>query len=191
MDTTAVAAGTYTLYWEVENDHGCIKTKTTSFNVSANLACQITPTNPNLSPTSGKPSSQNKKLSWDIINNSGKSIDIYKVDVLWTNVLGTHTLTDLEFPTGTGMVPLTCSKTASTSSNATLDCSGFPMTLLATDNGLCGNTSCEKNMSLDWDLQIVNSSNVGETVTIKYYFRDTSNTSGTCTFSVKPDLTIQ
>jgi hypothetical protein len=45
-------------------------------------------------------------------------------------------------------------------------------------------------MSLLWDLQIVNTSNVGETITIKYYFSDATSTTGTCQFSVKPDLSI-
>lgn len=189
-DTSATGGGNFTLYWEVENDKGCIKYLTTSFTATANLACQITPTNPNLSPTNGKPSNQNKKLSWDIINNSGKDIEIYKVDVSWTNVLGSHVLTDLEFPTGTSMIPFSCTKTASTSSNATVDCSTFTIAMGATDNGLCGTSACKKNMSLLWDLQIVNTSNVGETVTIKYYFRDATSATGTCQFAVKPDLTI-
>jgi len=190
-DTTATGGGSFTIYWEVENDKGCIKYLTTSFTATANLACQITPTNPNLSPTNGKPSNQNKKLSWDIVNNSGKDLEIYQVDVLWTNILGSHILTDLEFPTGTSMIPFSCTKSASTSSNATVDCSTFPIGLGMTDNGLCGTSACQKNMSLLWDLQIVNSSNVGETVTVKYYFRDATSATGTCQFSVKPDLTIQ
>ena len=190
-DTSASGGGNYTLYWELENNKGCIKYLTTSFSATANLACQITPTNPNLSPTSGKPSNQNKKMSWDVVNNSGKNIEIYKVDVSWTNVLGNHTLTDLEFPTGTSMVPFSCTKTASTASNATVDCSTFTIALGASDNGLCGTSACTKNMSLLWDAQIVNTSNVGETVTVKYYFRDATSATGTCQFSVKPDLTIQ
>jgi prepilin-type N-terminal cleavage/methylation domain-containing protein len=189
-DTSVSGGGTYTIYWEVENNKGCIQGLSTAFTATANLACQITPTNPNLSPTSGKPSALNKKMSWDVINNSGKNIEIYKIDVSWTNVLGSHVLTDLEFPTGTSMIPFSCVKTASTSSNATVDCSVFTIGLGATDNGLCGTSACQKNMSLLWDLQIVNSSNVGETVTVKYYFRDATSATGTCQFSVKPDLTI-
>lgn len=189
-DTSAAGGGNFTIYWEVENNKGCIKAFPTSFTATANLACQITPTNPNLSPTSGKPSNQNKQMSWDIINNSGKNIEIFKIDVSWTNVLGSHVLTDLQFPTGTSMIPFSCTKTASTSSNATVDCSTFTIALGATDNGLCGTSACQKNMSLLWDLQIVNTSNVGETVTVKYYFRDATSATGTCQFSVKPDLTI-
>ena len=55
----------------------------------------------------------------------------------------------------------------------------FAMGLGATDNGLCGTSACKKNMSLLWDLQIVDTSNVGETVTIKYYFSDTTSATGT------------
>ena len=181
-DTTQVAGGTYTIYWEVETLQGCIQTLTTSFNVMANLACQITPTNPNLSPTSGKPSSLNKELSWDIINNAGKPLEIYLVEVAWTNILGPHTLVGLEFPTGTGMLPFSCTQTASTTAASTIDCSFFPLGLY---------TSQTINMSLTWDLQIVNTSNVGEFVTIRYTFQDDTGATGSCQFTVKPDLTIQ
>jgi len=174
--------GVYTIYWEVENDKGCVQTLPTRFTVMANLACQITPTNPNLSPTNGKPSNQNKTLSWDIVNNAGKTLEITRTVVSWTNVLGPHTLQQLEFPTGTGMIPLTCTKTASTTSGATVDCVVFPMAI-----GMAQTI----NMSLIWDLQIVNTANVGENVTINYQFRDLSGVTGSCTFTVKPDLTIQ
>jgi prepilin-type N-terminal cleavage/methylation domain-containing protein len=173
------AAGTYTIYWEVETNRGCVKTITTTFDATATLSCQITPTNPNLSPTTGKPSSQNKKLSWDLVNNSGSILDIFKFELSWTNVLGSHINTTLEYPTGTA--PFGCTKSASTSSNATWDCS-FALGLGASQT---------INMSLVWDTQIVNSSNVGENVTIKYHFRDATSTAGFCSFTVKPDLTIQ
>jgi hypothetical protein len=179
--TTSSAPGTYSVFWEAENDKGCISTLTTTFTVTANLACQITPTNPNLSPTTGKPSDQNKKLSWDIVNNAGKALEIFQVDVTWTNVLGPHTLTQLDFPTGTGMLPFSCSLSASTTSGATVDCALFPLALGASQT---------VNMSLTWDLQIVDKDNVGETVTIKYSFKDATSATGTCQFSVKPDLTI-
>jgi prepilin-type N-terminal cleavage/methylation domain-containing protein len=181
-DSSQAAGGTYTIYWEVETQQGCVQTLTTTFNVMANLACQITPTNPNLSPTSGKPSSQNKELSWDIVNNAGKPLEIYLVEVAWTNILGPHTLVNLEFPNGTPTLPFSCLQTASTTSASTVDCSYFPLGLY---------TAQTINMSLSWDLQIVNTSNVGEFVTIRYSFQDDTGTTGTCEFTVKPDLTIQ
>jgi prepilin-type N-terminal cleavage/methylation domain-containing protein len=179
--TASSGPGAYTVFWEVENDKGCISALTTTFNVTANLACQITPTNPNLSPTSGKPGNQNKSLSWDIINNSGKDLEILSIEVSWTNVLGPHTLTQLDYPTGTAMIPFTCTKTLSTTSDATVAC-GFPLGLAVAQ---------ATNMALTWDLQIVDTSNVGENVTIKYNFQDTSLAIGSCQFTVKPDLTIQ
>ena len=66
-DTTASAAGIYTIYWEVENQKGCVKIYPTTFTAVANLACQITPTNPNLSPTNGKPSSLKKIPRFDTL----------------------------------------------------------------------------------------------------------------------------
>jgi prepilin-type N-terminal cleavage/methylation domain-containing protein len=183
-NTTLWGAGDYTIYWEVENSRGCVGSLTTIFHVAANLACQITPTNPNLSPTSGKPSSQNKKLSWDIINNSGKTLTINSLDVAWTSVICVapgciRKLTSVEYPTGT--TQLTDLGTGKTTT-AVVNFTGFPPPTLP--------SAATINMSLLWDVQIVNTSNVGEDVTITYHFTDTTSATGTCTFTVKPDLTF-
>src|SRR5262249_3968703 len=91
-NSTASGAGIYTINWEVENSHGCIQSMATRFTVISNLACQITPTNPNLSPTKGNPSNQAKNLSWDVINNSGKDLSINQIDVTWSNNISIHKL---------------------------------------------------------------------------------------------------
>jgi hypothetical protein len=186
-DTSGLPAGDYTIEWEVENNQGCIKTVTTTFSVTANLACEITPTNPNLSPTLGKPSTQNRILTWDLINTSTKDLFISQVDVSWTSILSaSRRLVTLEYPAGNPTSPSFLSGPASPASL------GYFVELLlpATADGLCGNTSCIMTMALEWDVQIVDTSNVGELVTVTYHFKDTSNAAGTCEFTVKPDLTI-
>jgi len=185
-DTTASADGLYTIYWEVENQKGCVKILTTTFTATANLACQITPTNPNLSPTSGKPSSLNHKLAWSIINNSGKDLDITRLDVSWTSSLGVHKLQTVEYPTGTVVTNLG----AGAATPAAMDYSIFPLLVPATANGICGTAACVVNMALQWDTTIINAFNSGELITIKYTFTDASSTNGSCTFAVKPDLTF-
>jgi prepilin-type N-terminal cleavage/methylation domain-containing protein len=188
-DTNGLPAGDYTIEWEVENQQGCIKSVQTTFAVTANLACQITPTNPNLSPTTGKPSNQNKVMTWDIINNAGKDLDIFQVDISWTSVLSsTRRLVSIEYPAGNPTLP---SFLSGPTSPVIADYSMLlPLLLPMSADGLCGNTSCIMTMALAWDEQIVNSSNVGELVTVRYHFMDPSSATGTCEFSVKPDLTI-
>ncbi len=187
-DSTADGAGTFTVYWEVEDDKGCTGTANSSLTVTANLACQITPTNPNLSPTNGKPSNQRKFLSWDIINTSGKDLEILEVQVEWTSVLSaSRLLSDLQYPTGTTVTSLGGGVT----SPATVDFSFFPLLLPMGADGLCGNSSCVVNMLLGWDIQLVDGAGVGELVTITYNFRDASSAAGSCTFTVSPDLTIE
>ncbi|MFQ5877322.1 MAG: prepilin-type N-terminal cleavage/methylation domain-containing protein [Acidobacteriota bacterium] len=187
-DTTASGAGNYTIEWEVENQQGCIKSVTTNFTALSNLACQITPTNPNLSPTKGKPSEQNKKLTWEIINNSGVDLDIFQVDVSWTSVLSsTRQLKKIEYPAGTATFSTLIS---GPTSPVIADFSVFPLLLPATADGVCGTSSCILSMAVEWDVQIVDTNNVGELVTIQYHFTDASSSTGSCQFTVKPDLTI-
>ena len=186
-DSTVAGAGSYTIDWEVENNRGCIKTVTTNFTVTDNLACQITPTNPNLSPTSGKPSSLNRVMTWDIINNSGLDLDIFQIDVSWTSVLTTtRQLVSIQYPAGFPTLPTLIS---GPTSPVIADYSLFTLLLPATADGVCG-AACVATMALKWDEQIVDSGNVGELVTIKYHFEDASSTTGTCQFTVKPDLTF-
>jgi hypothetical protein len=186
-DSTADSIGTYTIYWEVEDNKGCVGTSTSSMTVTAFLACQITPTNPNLSPTSGKPSNQNKFLSWDIINTSGKDLEITEVQVGWTAILSsTRLMTELQYPTGTTVTSLG----GGVPSPATVDFSFFPLLLPMGADGLCGNSACVVNMLLGWDTQMVDNKGVGELLTITYNFRDASSATGSCTFTVAPDLTI-
>ncbi len=187
-DSTADGIGSYTFYWETEDNKGCIGTATSSVTVTAFIACQITPTNPNLSPTNGKPSNQRKFLSWDIINTSGKDLEITEVQVGWTAILSTtRQLTDLQYPTGTTVTSLG----GGVVSPATVDFSFFPLLLPMGANGLCGNSACVINMLLGWDKQVVENSGAGELITITYKFRDASTATGSCTFTVAPDLTIE
>ena len=45
-------------------------------------------------------------------------------------------------------------------------------------------------MALEWDVQIVDSSNNGELVTVTYQFQDITSSTGSCSFTIKPDLSI-
>jgi prepilin-type N-terminal cleavage/methylation domain-containing protein len=183
-NSSASGAGVYTINWEVENSHGCVFTLTTTFTVVANLACQITPTNPNLSPTAGNKSNQDKNLSWDIMNNSGKDLSITSINVTWSNNTGTHLLQTIQYPTGTTVT----SFGAGAATPASANYSFFPLLLSKTADGSCG--SCKVNVMLGYDTKLVNATGAGELITIRYNFQDATAVTGYCQFSVFPDLSI-
>jgi len=184
-NAAAAGPGTYTIIWEVENASGCVQTAYTTFEVVANLACQITPTNPNLSPTNGKPSNQNRNLAWDIINNSGKNLEIDTINVSWGANIGTHLLQTVQFPSGTTVTTFP----TGAASMATSDHSLFPLVLPMTADGSCG--TCLVSMTLGFDTQMVDpGSGAGELITVQYRFTDISGANGTCQFTVYPDMTI-
>jgi hypothetical protein len=65
----------------------------------------------------------------------------------------------------------------------------FPLLLLDGSDSGCSGSSCVR-MAMVWDSQIVQSSGQGELLTISYVFRDSSGSNGSCSFSVKPDLSF-
>ncbi|HEV8199657.1 MAG TPA: hypothetical protein VGS03_06525, partial [Candidatus Polarisedimenticolia bacterium] len=185
FNASAAGPGTYTIHWTITLSNGCVVDLYTRLDVPANLACQITPTNPNLSPTSGKSTNLNKNMSWDIMNNSGLNLDIKSIVVSWTANIGAHKLLTIQYPTGSTVTSFgTGSASPATGSYGT-----FPLSLPATANGSCG--TCKVNMQLAYDTQIVdpNTGN-GELVTMTYTFQDQYANSGSCTFVVHPDLSI-
>ena len=185
FNASAAGPGTYTIQWTITKSDGCVTDLYTRLDVPANLACQITPTNPNLSPTSGKASNMNRNMSWDVMNNSGLDLNITSINVSWTGNLGVHRLLTIQYPTGSTVTNFGTGALTP----ATGDYSFFPLALPATANGSCG--TCKVNMLLAYDTQIVdpNTGN-GELVTMTYNFQDSYANSGSCTFVVHPDLTI-
>ncbi|HZN03096.1 MAG TPA: prepilin-type N-terminal cleavage/methylation domain-containing protein [Candidatus Polarisedimenticolia bacterium] len=181
-NTTVSGLGKYQIYWEVQNAAGCVQTLTTTFEATENLSCQITPTSPDLSPTNGKPSDQSKKLTWDIVNSSGRDLSIVTISASWTSVLGPHKLVQIEYPTGTivksyGLLgPLV---------QLLADFTSLPLMLLDGVGSGCSGSSCVR-MSMVWDSQMMDSAGQGETITVTYGFKDPSGLGGTCSFSIKP-----
>jgi prepilin-type N-terminal cleavage/methylation domain-containing protein len=185
FNSSAAGPGDYTIHWTINLSNGCVTDLYTRLTVPANLACQISPTNPNLSPTNGASSNQNKNLSWDIMNNSGLNLDLTSLVISWTANIGTHKILSIQYPTGATVTNFGTGAL----SPATGDYSFFPLALPASANGSCG--TCKVNMQLGYDTQIVNpSTGNGELVTIKYNFRDSFGVTGSCQFVVHPDLTI-
>ena len=179
-NAAAVPAGTYTVFIEVENSNGCINYRTQTLIVSSVLACQISPANPNLSPTTGTIGGTKKSdLSWDIVNNAGKDLYIDRIDLSWTNTLGFNPLvvsfaypSIISPPSYTWATPL--ASPASTGQ--------FTVPLFF---DRFSDTWSPVNVKVDFSNSLVNSSgNSGETITIRFNFHDASGTTGSCTFQV-------
>jgi len=182
-DTSAVGNGTYSIFWEVENDAGCIQTMATSFEVSDTLACQITPMFPDLSPTKGSPTDQNTRLEWDIVNNAGKDLEIVRIEVSWTAVRGDHRLVTIEYPTGSVVKNYASGLLAS----ADADFSTFPLLFPVNSSSGCSGNNCVR-MAMQWDTSLLDSTTgTGETITVRYTIRDSSGTTGSCSFTIKPE----
>jgi hypothetical protein len=186
-NSAAVAAGTYTVYIEVENSVGCVNYRTQTLTVSSVLACQISPANPNLSPTTGTAGGFKKSdLTWDIINNSGKDLFIDRIDLSWTNTLGFNPLIQaFSYPTGITPPSFTWSvANVSPASTGT-----FTSPLFFDRFSAAGSPV---NVMLDFSNSLVNSSgSAGETITVKFIFHDSSGVNGSCTFQViAKDLAI-
>ena len=185
-NTSGVGPGRYRIFWQVENGAGCVQSLMTSFEVTTALACQISPSQPDLSPANGKPTDQNRRLSWDVNNTAGKDLEITRIGVTWTSVLGTHKLLAIEWPEGS----IVSDFGAGASSSIVGDYSILPLLLVIGSGSNCSGSSCVR-MSMVWDTQIINSATLGELLTITYTFRDSSGSSGACSFSVKPDLSFE
>ena len=177
-NASAVTPGTYTVYIEVENSLGCVNYETQTLIVDSVLACQISPANPNLSPTTGKVGGVAKSnLTWDIINNSAKDLYIDGINVTWANTLGFNPLL-MAFYYPTGIVPATktWSPYASSPTSAT-----FALPLFF---DRYSDSTSPVNVMLDFTNSLVNNTGGGETITIRFQFHDDTGTSGTCTFQV-------
>ncbi|MCI0568669.1 MAG: prepilin-type N-terminal cleavage/methylation domain-containing protein [Acidobacteria bacterium] len=179
-NAAAVSPGTYTVYIEVENSNGCVNYRTQTLIVNSTLACQISPANPNLSPTTGTIGGVKKSdLSWDVINNAAKDLFIDRIDVSWTNTLGFDPLVQsFEYPTG--ITPPSYTWTTPPASPATTNTFSVPLFFdRFSDSG------SPVNVKLNFTNSLVNSSgNSGETITIRFNFHDSSGTTGSCTFQV-------
>jgi prepilin-type N-terminal cleavage/methylation domain-containing protein len=186
-NSAAVPAGTYTVYIEVENSNGCVNYRTQTLTVSSVLACQISPANPNLSPTTGTTGGIKKSdLTWEIINNAGKDLFIDRVDVSWTNTLGFDPkLNWFAYPAGIN--PPSYTWTVPPVSPTTTGTFSLPL-FFDRFNDMTSPVS----VKLDFTNSLVNSSgNSGEVITIRFVFHDSSSVAGSCTFQViAKDLSV-
>jgi hypothetical protein len=178
-NAASASPGTYTVYIEVENSNGCVNYRTQTLIVDSVLACQISPANPNLSPTTGQAGGDKKSdLTWEIINNAAKDLFIDRIDVAWTDTLGFNPslngffYPDVISPASKSWVPAATSPATGTFS--------LPLFL-----DRLNNTTSPVPVKLDFSNSLVSSSgNAGETITIRFGFHDSTGTNGSCTFQV-------
>ncbi len=161
--------GVYTIYWEVENDKGCISSATTRYTRTSNLPCQLTAAGAALSPSSGSP--KTNKLNLTLTNVYSKGLDITRITTGWTG--GPFTLNEVDLPTSPlalyclpfGGNPIVCTPLF-----------GVPPRI---------NVASSAGNQFTWNASVATQS-----FTLTYDFTDTSGITGTCTFCVNSSLTI-
>jgi len=182
-NTAGIAPGTYQIIYEVENSMGCLSGGTVTVTVNSVIPCCVDAANPNLKPIKGKASAKNSKLSFDIINNCAKDIELIGLDVSWTeNVGDIQALEITEYPTGT--VVFTLSPPEPTPAFA--DLLATPLFLSQFNDSLS-----PLNMLLDWTGPMAEKSGstvTSETITTTFTYRTVGATEqGFCTMQIKPD----
>lgn len=183
-NASTASPGNYTAYIEVENSKGCINFRTQTLIVDSVLSCQISPANPNLTPTTGKAGGTNQSdLTFDVINNAAKDLFIDSINFTWTNTLGFDPqLTSFSYPTGISPPNKVFSPAAASPATA-----AFTPPLFFDQ---FSDNSSPVNVMIDFTNTVATKSG-GETITIRFNFHDTTNTSGSCTFQViAADLSI-
>jgi len=166
---TANDTGVYTLYWEVENDRGCISSTSTKYTRSNSLPCKLTASAVALGPSSGSP--KTNRLTLNLTNTYTKGLDINKITVVWTNP-GTRHIGEIQLPTGTSY----CGPGANKLSPAVCT----PAFLAPRINPGASNGTLNV-----WDASVA-----GETITLIYDYTDTVSLPGTCTFCISPALAV-
>ncbi len=166
---TANDTGVYTLYWEVENNRGCITSLTTKYTRTNNLPCTLSASGATLTPATGTP--KQNKLGLNLTNTYSKALDVNQITVTWTNP-GTRHITEIQLPTPTSF----CGPGLTKLSPAVCT----PLFLAPRINP--GATNGTLNV---WDASVA-----GETITLKYDYADTSGLTGACTFCVSPTQAI-
>ena len=162
--------GVYTIYWEVENDKGCISSTTTTYTRTNNLPCKLTAAGAALSPSSGNP--KNNKLNLTLTNSYSKALTIDRITTGWTG--GASTLNEVDLPTSPLLT--TFCLPGGTNPTACTQLFGSPPSISASASAGC---------QFVW-----NASVAAQSFTLTYEFVDTSGITGTCTFCVDASLLI-
>jgi len=82
----------YQIVGIMTNTSGCSETASTTVETIVPVACCISPTNPNLSPTTG--SVKNNEMFFDIVNNCGTDVNIQYARIAFSNNAGQNALFD-------------------------------------------------------------------------------------------------
>ncbi len=174
-------AGIYTINWEIENDGGCIQTIPTTYTVGASAPCKLGATNPTILPVKGTPSNLYRDLAWDVQNYSGDTLQINEIDATFSSLLGTHRLQTILWPsTATAAPGLFNFSSPGALSKAVHFYLPGQIKFLGTP------TPAILNMQLNFDSAISNAATppVTETITVDYFYTDSSNNSAHCTLQI-------
>jgi len=180
-NSQADGAGIYAINWEIENDGGCIQTIQTTYTVGSNAPCKLGATNPTILPVTGTPSNLYRDIKWDVQNYSGDTLQINEIDVTFSSLLGTHRLQTILWPsTATAAPGLFNFASPGALSKAVHFYLPGQIKFLGTP------TPAIVNMQLNFDSAIRNTATppVIETITVDYFYTDTSNNSAKCSLQI-------
>jgi len=161
--------GVYTIYWEVENDKGCVASTSTTYTRTNTLPCKLSAAGAGLSPSSG--GTKFNHLNLTLTNTYSKNLTIDKITTGWTG--GASTLNEVDLPTSplmTYCLPGGANPTACT------QLFGVPPVI---------NASSSAGNQFIW-----NASVAAQSFTLTYNFTDSSGVTGVCTICVNSSMGI-
>jgi prepilin-type N-terminal cleavage/methylation domain-containing protein len=165
--------GFYTIFFEVENNKGCIATAQVQWERTNNLPCRLSASTPaTLTPTTG--ALQKNILSYTLTNTYTKDLEITQITASWTSP-GTERLNEVQLPTGV----IYCGPVSLTSGQS---CTASFLPPIITTGGSAGT----KNT---WSATMG-----GKAFTMKYDFKESVLTgtplTGSCTFCISSGLAV-
>ena len=182
-DARAEPPGNYRINWALAEPDHCTGYAETEFTLKSRGPAGLATT------TAAAISSEDaRRLTWDLINTTGKDLEIKRMDVTWFTSPESPRLAVIEFPSGRTVSKRPGGGPQSVSESFESE----PLRLPGDANGLCSDPSCRVSMSLVWDGPVFTSDSGSiERVTVRYYFADESGRTRSAALVVWPDLSVR
>ena len=182
-DARTSAPGQYRVNWELVGPDRCTGYAESEFTLKPRGPVGLATTTASAISTDDA-----RKLSWDLINTTGRDLEIKRLDVTWFTSLGNAGLSAIELPSGRTVSKLPRGGPQSVSE----DFESTPLRVPGEASGLCSDSSCRVSMSLVWDAPVLSSrSGSTERVTVRYFYADESGRMRSTALVVWPDLSIR
>lgn len=190
FETISLVAGDYIITGTVRNGSGCSSSVSHTVSVVTPVPCCIAPQNPVLGPARGQVSSRNRDVLIKIVNNCGEDLEITRMDVDWTNLLGFKRIQYLCWDTfGIQPKPDTCQ------ANSTFTLEYIPPLISPVDNTFTPALDLSRlkddldplYMGFQYDETLIDEdAGTGETINVQMSFTRASSSGETqCVFQIQ------